>query len=97
MPNRFKTPQDVIDAVCVYYMVTLKTLKSTNRTRVATEARHVAMFIMYKALPITLAEIARMFNRHLGSVGNAVAKVKYRMTTGAPLTLAVAKLTGGGA
>jgi len=53
--------EDVIDAVCENYSVSVDQIRSKNRHRRLVEARHVICWVLVKKMGMTLAEVGKTF------------------------------------
>ena len=53
--------EDVINAVCETYELTVDQLRSKDRSRVFVEARHVTCWVLVKKMGMTLSEVGKTF------------------------------------
>lgn len=57
----YVTSDDVIEAVCENYNVSINQIKSKNRHRRIVEARHVISWVLVKKIGMTLAEVGKKY------------------------------------
>lgn len=72
------------EAVCAVLGVDLADLRSAKRTPLATRARHLAMYLTRELTPLSLAQIAREFNRDHSTVLHAIRAVEGKLEPGSP-------------
>lgn len=57
----YVTSDDVIEAVCENYNVSVNQIKSKNRHRRLVEARHVISWVLVKKIGMTLSEVGKKY------------------------------------
>jgi len=80
------------DAVCSIHGVTKEELLSARRSARVTQARQQAMFLARELTPLSLAEIARGFDRDHTTVIHAVRQVAGRLEPGSETSAAVHRI-----
>jgi chromosomal replication initiator protein len=67
-------PENVIDAVCVTYGITIEDVVGKSRKREIAEARHVICWALVKKMGISLSEVGRTFlgGRHHTTVISSI-------------------------
>lgn len=79
-PTQRIKPADVIKILSAHFHVSANSLKGPSRTKDLVHARHIAMFILYEDLRVTLEDIGMLFGgRDHTSVLHAVQKMKQRI------------------
>lgn len=69
------TPDDILNIVCREYNVTVYGLKGRERSRLLSDARHVAMYLLSRKLCMTFASIGHLLNRTHADVSYGVSQV----------------------
>lgn len=72
-----RTEHNIFQAVAAEYNVTIEQILSNSRLRHTSEARHIAMFMLYEEFGYTLAQIADIFKRSHPTITYAISKMKY--------------------
>lgn len=79
-PSQRIKPADVIKILSAQFHVSANSLKGPSRTKDLVHARHMAMFILYEDLRVTLEDIGMLFGgRDHTSVLHAVQKMKQQV------------------
>lgn len=73
------------DAVCATFGITRTELLSSSRTPRIAKARHMAMYVSRQLTGLSLAEIAREFNRDHSTVLHAIRRIDNDLTPGSDL------------
>jgi chromosomal replication initiator protein len=68
--------EDVVDAVCEIYCITVEDVVGKSRKREIAEARHVISWVLVKKMGMTLSEVGRTFlgGRHHTTVISSLNK-----------------------
>ena len=79
-PSQKIKPADVIKILSAQFHISTNSLKGPSRTKDLVHARHMAMYILYEDLRVTLEDIGMLFGgRDHTSVLHAVQKMKTRV------------------
>ena len=73
------------EAVCAVLHLSPHDLRSASRTPRVTRARHLAMYLARQLTGLSLAEIARAFDRDHSTVLHAIRRVNDQLEPGSPL------------
>lgn len=71
---------EIIEAVCKYFNITVRDLKSQKRDRVLVDPRHICMYIIRTKTPMQLNKIGKLFDRDHTTIMHAVRSVKDQLT-----------------
>lgn len=71
---------EIIEAVCKYFNITIRDLKSQKRDRVLVDPRHICMYIIRMKTPMQLDRIGKLFDRDHTTIMHAVRSVKDQLT-----------------
>lgn len=74
--NSLPTPSLIISHVCKFYSVDEEVLRGTLKTKGASEARQVAMYLVRKLTNMSLPDIGKEFNKDHTTVLYAIRKVE---------------------
>ncbi|MCS7177498.1 MAG: chromosomal replication initiator protein DnaA [Candidatus Kapabacteria bacterium] len=87
------TPDTILSAVAQYYGLATSVLTGKTRKREATEARHVAMYLLRKHLKLPLKMIGQLFGgRDHTTVMYACESIERELSTSSTLQLAISQI-----
>ncbi|GAF80514.1 unnamed protein product, partial [marine sediment metagenome] len=87
------TLDNIGKTVSSYFKIPVPDLKSKARNKEIATARHIAMYLSYKIIQSTLAEIGQFYgNRDHSSVLHAVEKIKKQLKTDSELSSSVLEI-----
>ena len=84
-PGAHPSVRAIQEAVCAVLHLSPHDLRSTSRTPHVTRARHLAMYLARQLTGLSLAEIARAFDRDHSTVLHAIRRVNDQLEPGSPL------------
>ena len=78
--NKVLTLDEIVEAVCNHYKVTVAAVNSKSRKREYVEARQVAMFMAQKLIKMPASRVGKLIgNRDHSTVIHSCAKVEERL------------------
>lgn len=75
-PVIHKEAWDYIHKVCTFYNITLRDLKSDNRYKNFTRARHMISYLLTNHTELTLEEIGGLLNKNHSTIVYAKSKIR---------------------
>lgn len=73
--DRVLSPNDIIQIVCDYYNIKLVDMQSKSRAVNIVIPRNMAIYLIYKNTPSSLASIGAVFNRDHSTIKNSISRI----------------------